>query len=133
MTNIDKFYADIQRIKKHYRAENGYYSGMEVCKQITDLFVSYNKDLGGLPYSIGEYWISNYIEKSKDIQNEPCDQNLDWLISILCFLNGKLEATQSLPKKDWKAIQEFINYEAETLPIGVLTDLMSILVEKKAI
>ena len=40
---------------------------------------------------------------------------------------------RDLSKKDWNAIKELINYEAETLPIEVLTDLMRILVEKDCI
>ena len=32
MDNISKFYADAQRIKKHYRAEHSTYDGGEVCR-----------------------------------------------------------------------------------------------------
>ena len=49
------------------------------------------------------------------------------------FLDGSLEPNMDLPKKDWKVIMDFINYEAESLPIEILTDLMSVIVSKKVL
>ena len=43
MSDISKFLADIQRIKKHVRADNGgKYDGRKVCEQISSLFASSN-------------------------------------------------------------------------------------------
>lgn len=38
MDNIQKFFSDIQKIKKHYRSENPVYDGKKVCVQIQNLF-----------------------------------------------------------------------------------------------
>ena len=133
MTNIDKFYADVQKIKKRERADNPVYDGRRASLAVASMFDSMNRDLGDLPHSISEYWISNYIDKSSDIENEPTDEHIEWLLTVLSFLDGSLEPNMDLPKKDWKALMDFINYEAESLPIDVLTDLMAVLVDKKAL
>lgn len=133
MTNIDKFYADVQKIKKHDRANNVEYDGKRASLAVVSMFESMNRDLGDLPRSIGEYWISNYINNSSDLACEPTDEHVEWLLTVLSFLDGSLEPNMDLPKKDWEAIMDFINYEAESLPINVLTDLMAILVSKKVL
>ena len=133
MTNVDKFYADVQKIKKYDRAQHPTYDGLRCSQSVAQLFENCNSDLGDLPRSISDYWLKNYIEVSKDINNEPSDKNVEWLLTVLCFFDNNLDTEHDLSKKDWKAIQEFINYEAETLPINVLTDLMSILVEKQVL
>ena len=143
MTNIDKFYADVQKIKKRERADNPVYDGKRADNPVYDgkraslavasMFESMNRDLGDLPRSIGEYWITNYIDTSTDISSEPTDEHIEWLLTVLSFLDGSLEPSMDLPKKDWKALLDFINYEAESLPIDVLTDLMAVLVDKKAL
>ena len=133
MTNTDKFYADVQRIKKHERHDNAVYDGMRASKAVAALFESCNKDLGDLPKSITDYWISNYITTSSDITEEPSDEHVEWLLTVLSFFDGNMDSEHDIPQKDWKAITEFINYEAETLPINVLTDLMKILVEKQVL
>ena len=133
MTNIDKFYADVQKIKKRERSDNPVYDGKRASLSVASMFESMNRDLGDLPRSIGEYWITNYIDTSTDISNEPTDEHIEWLLTVLSFLDGSLEPSMDLPKKDWKALLDFINYEAESLPIDVLTDLMAVLVDKKAL
>ena len=71
MTNIDKFYADVQKIKKRERADNPVYDGKKASLAVASMFESMNRDLGDLPRSIGEYWITNYIDTSTDISSEP--------------------------------------------------------------
>ena len=133
MTNIDKFYSDVQKIKKKERSENPIYDGRKASLAVASMFESMNRDLGDLPRSIGEYWITNYIDTSTDISNEPTDEHVEWLLTVLSFLDGSLEPNMDLPKKDWKALLDFINYEAESLPIDVLTDLMAVIVSKKVL
>ena len=133
MTNIDKFYSDVQKIKKYDRANNPAYDGLRASKAVASLFENCNHDLGELPKSISDYWIENYISPSQDMQSEPTDEHVEWLLTVLSFFDGNLDGAKDLPKKDWREIKELINYEAETLPIDVLTDLMKILVEKGAI
>ena len=133
MTNIDKFYSDVQKIKKKERSENPIYDGRKASLAVASMFESMNRDLGDLPHSISEYWMNNYIDNSSEVENEPTDEHVEWLLTVLSFLDGSLEPNMDLPKKDWKALMDFINYEAESLPINVLTDLMAVLVSKKVL
>ena len=62
MSDTSKFLADIQRIKKHVRADNGgKYDGRKVCEQISSLFASSNRNAGDLARSIADYWLNSYI------------------------------------------------------------------------
>ncbi len=133
MTNMDKFYADVQKIKKYDRANNVNYDGLRASSAVASLFETRTKSFGDLGISISQYWMQHYINVSKDINSEPTDAHVQWLMTVLSYLDGDLDTEHDLPKKDWKAITEFINYEAENLPINVLTDLMGVLVEKKAL
>lgn len=133
MADLRKFYADVQRIQKHTRAQCGSYNAEKVVSQVITLFESNARGLGELPQSISEYWKKTYIDASTVPETEPSMQNIDWLACVLSFLDGELEGDQDLSKKDWKELSTLISYEAEDLPIDVLSSLMTILVEKKAI
>lgn len=133
MTGVDKFYSDVQKIKKMDRAKNPTYDGLRASKSVASLFERCNRNLGDLPHEIADYWLKNYIESSSHVDEEPTDKNVEWLMTVQSLFDGNLDGSMDLPKKDWKAITEFIDFEAETLPIEVLTDLMKILVEKQAL
>lgn len=133
MTNMDKFYADVQKIKKYDRANNAKYDGIRASKSVASLFETRTRSFGDLGISISQYWMQHYIENTKEPDNEPTDAHVQWLMTVLSYFDGELDSEHDLPKKDWKAISEFINYEAETLPINILTELMGVLVEKKVL
>ncbi len=133
MADIQKFYADVQRIQKHTRAASGIYNAREVTSQLMRLFESNTRGLGDLPLSILEYWKKTYIDCSAQPDNEPVQAHIDWLAVVLCFLDGELDADQDIPRKDWKELASLINYEAEEIPIDVLSAMMTTLVEKKAL
>lgn len=131
MTNIEKFYSDVQKIKKHNRQENnGKSNYFKIKNNIQNLFEK-NCNVGqSLANSCYEYWEKNYIETSSEIDFEPNDENLIKLCSILTFLNGEDENENRLTKKDWKEIGQLVNFEAEDLDVYVLQELMKILVSK---
>jgi hypothetical protein len=133
MADLRKFYADVQRIQKHTRAKYSSHNPSEVTAQLMDLFNSYTKGLGDLPHSILEYWKKNYIDVSSSPKTEPVQEHIDWLAVVLSFIDGELEDDQDIPLKDWKELADLINYEAEDIPIDMLSSMMTILVEKKAL
>lgn len=134
MDNIQKFLADVDKIKKHDRADNGgNYSGERVCKKVCDLFSANNRSLGELGASFADYWMQTYVLKSSDMTNEPSSENLDKLASFQSLLDGDEEGTKSLSDSDFKELCDLVNYEAEDLPIDVLNDLMTIFVDKRAL
>ena len=133
MADVRKFYADVQRIQKHTRAKYSGSNPSAVTNQVMDLFKSYARDLGDLPASVLEYWKKIYIDCSPHPEEEPRQEHIDWLAAVLSFFDGDLDSDQDIPLKDWRELANLINYEAEDIPIDVLSSMMSTLVEKKAL
>lgn len=133
MTDIQKFYADVQRIQKHDRADNGgQYDGLRTCKAIDKLFVSQFRNLGDLPQSFADYWDSKYIQNSTNLNQEPTPDHVDWLASALCLLDGTDSVDIQFSKEDWKELCKMVTYEAEDLPLDLLESLMTIFLSKGA-
>ena len=59
---------------------------------MANLFCSYNKELGALPNSIAEYWLTTYVKKGSDLGQEPSSKSQDWLADVLEFLAGEERA-----------------------------------------
>ena len=134
MTDIDKFLADCKRHIKRYREEAGTgYDGLIASEKIAELFASWRKDLGDVPKSLAEYWVTEYIASSSELQDEPTREHLDWLACLLEFLEGEHSSFECFSKKDWETIRDCINYEAEVLPVDSLTTLMSTRLEKQVL
>ncbi len=140
MNSIEKFYTDVNRIVKHDRANNaGNYDGKRACKAVSKLFISLNKDLGELPTYIADYWENTYINASQSIQEEPSVKSTTWLAAALALLEGNFFSSASDQEKtafsidDWKELCKIVNYEAEDLPLDLLTSLMSVFTEKKVL
>lgn len=97
---------------------------------MANLFCSYNKELGDLPNSIAEYWLNTYVKGSGDFGQEPSSRSLDWLADVLEFLAGEESQFKSITATDWISLRDYINFEAEELPMEVLSSLMGTLLEK---
>lgn len=134
MTDIEKFRSDIRRMQKYERAANGgRYNAAKVCADAAAAFERELNGLGELPHSVTEYWIHTYIENSADAANEPSDANIDKLGAMLSFLDGNTEDGELLSKSDWKELGRLTGFEAEDLPIDILSSLMTILVDHGAL
>ena len=133
MNDIQKFQADIKRIIKHDRADNGgSYDGVRASKTITELFVSSNKDCQGLAQSISELWLSK-ITSSANPAEEPSEDNLSWLYDVQEFLDGTLSGETVLTKDDFVELRDLINYEGEDLPVDMLTTMMNTIMDHDAL
>ena len=134
MTDIGKFLSDVEKIKKHDRHDhNNTNDYNRFNNQLAELFAKSSTCPGNLPNSIFDYWEKEYIFNSENILEEPTTDHLAKLGAFLAFLDNSNEDEDLISDKDWKNLAELVNFEAEDLPIDVLTDLMSILVEKKAL
>ena len=145
MDNITKLYSDINRIKKHNRDSNGKLNIYSCVDSIKDLFIKNNKDFLSLPNSLADYWatkyVNSYIDNNLDDENALNDiplEIIDKLCAMQAFLDNDLSNLNDnlynvLSKADYKEIANFVNYEAEDLPIELLSSMMSFLVEKNAI
>ena len=134
MDNNSKFYADIQRILKHDRANNnGNFNPERACKEIGNRFASSYKNFGALPEGISQYWLENKVLSSSDISQEPTEDTINWILDADDFLSAEKDKAYSFSKKDWEEIRELVNAEACDLDINLLSDLMSIIVENGAL
>lgn len=134
MTDIEKFRSDIRRIAKRVRAENGgRYDASRACRQAAELFENSARIPGELPRSIAGYWLTAYIDNSGTPGDEPTDEHIDKLGALMSFLDGSTEDGDLLSDDDWQEIGRLTGYEAEDLPIDILSGLMTILVDRKAV
>lgn len=132
MNLAQKFYSDIERIKKHNRDSSGKLNKENVKNQIVALFENNNRGMCQLPQSLAEYWISEYVNPEFDSgRTEISIATIDKIVAMYSFLLGD-DDTDCLTKKDWQKIGEAVKFEAEELPMEVLSALMKILVEKQA-
>jgi hypothetical protein len=134
MTDPEKLCSDINRIKKHERAQNGgRYNALRVCEKAASLFENERRNFSALPASMAEFWMSTYIRASVQPDEEPSDENIDKLAAMLSFLDGDSSGCDCLTETDWTQLGQLVNYEAEELPIETLSNLMTIIVDKKVI
>lgn len=135
MSDISKFIADIQRIKKHQRADNsGIYNGEKVCRQIADLFTSNNRAYTDFSRSIADYWLNTYVLSSPDLQDEPSEENINRLTAFQSFIDGDEDGDYSaLSKDDWETLKDFADDEAESMDLLSLQNMMSLILKNGAI
>ena len=135
MNTIDKFISDIQKTIKHDRANNGgHYDAKRACTQIAKLFENNNRNLGALAVSISDYWLNTYILGSADLANEPGEENIERIEAFQSFCDADEEADYSiLTADDWENLRDFVNFEAETIDLNALQNMMSVILEKGAL
>ncbi len=135
MSDSSKFAADIQRIKKHVRAENGgAYDGQKVCRQIADLFANNNRNMSELARSVADYWLNTYVLASADLENEPSEENVTRISLFQNFLDGDEDEDYSVfSADDWETLKDFCDDEAENLDLDSLQNLMSIILGNGAL
>lgn len=135
MDNIQKLYSDIEKIKKHNRNSSGTLDLNKVATQVSEMFQRNNRDFCDLPNSLAEYWVKTYVYPQIDLNaNDLSQESVDKLCVMQAFLDNDIEDdTDCLTLDDWKQIAAFVNFEAEDMPIDLLSQMMSILVEKRAL
>ncbi len=133
MDSEGKLYADIQRILKRERSAPGSYDGVRAAERAGELFEAYHTDVRDLARGIVRYWIDTYIGPSAHPENEPDGEHTDWLVNASAFLSGTLAPGQNFSREDWRELREIVNCEAETLPMDMLSSMMSTMVERNVI
>lgn len=132
MDVIQKFYSDVEKIKKHNRDSSGVLCVDAVVAQSADLFERSNRGLQGLSHSLAEYWISEYVQPELNSKmNDVSSGAVEKLCALYAFLNNE-DDTDCLTAQDWQYIADAVNAEAEELPMDVLSQMSSTLVDKKA-
>ena len=130
MTDIQKFASDVKKIIKMNRFQDGSLNLEDTCEKIIQQFERASSVPASLSGSVASYWKTTYIDTSNEQENEPTQEHLDVLCGFLSFLENSDENFDLISNSDWKELSELVNCEAETIPIEILQQLMSILVEK---
>lgn len=130
MTDIQKFSSDVKKIIKMNRFQDGSLNLEDTCEKIIQQFERASSVPASLSGSVASYWKTTYIDTSNEQENEPTQEHLDVLCGFLSFIENSDENFDLISNSDWKELSELVNCEAETLPIEILQQLMSILVEK---
>lgn len=137
MTISDKFISDCKRIKKVERANAGNKYDEQVAsiatEKIISLFERTSPKYGELPQSIAAYWNDSYINTSATPCEEPTDAHIEKLAAFLSFLFSEDDDFAQISQDDWIEIADCINDEAGSLPIETLTQMMNVILERKAL
>ena len=129
MTEIEKFFTDLQKSIKHERQNSGKVVYGKIRSNIRNLFER-NAGIPGLSASVFEYWENTYIYNST--AEEPGEKFCLKLAAMLAFLQDDDEFSEELNQDDWNELGRLVNFESEDLDIDVLQNLMKILVSKGA-
>lgn len=134
MNDCEKLIADAHRIIKHERAENAdHYDGLKACSKIADLLPRNNPAIISIARQVGDYWYSTYITSAAEPQKEPSEENLDKISAMQNFLEGIDDENQILSQQDWQELAQIIRFEAEDMPLELLSSMMSLIVEHDAL
>ena len=135
MTQIEKFLADIKKIMKYDRANNGgRYSGKRACAEISKLFARNNPNLGTLAASLADYWLENCVLTSENPEEEPSEENIGKIEALQCFVdNIDDESLDLLSAEDFENLKGFVDEASEELDLDALQNMMGILLDRGAI
>ncbi len=135
MTTIEKFVSDIHKAVKYDRANNGgHYDGKRACQQIAKLFENNNRNIDSLARQISDYWLNTYIFGSENPSEEPSEENINRIKAFQSFIdNDTSEDFSVFSDDDWENLRDFVNFEAESLPLDALQNMMSIILDNGAL
>ena len=126
MDKTQKFSADLQRIKKRNRSASSFNLNGAL-KDIESLFSSQNPQCKNLALSLFDWWKNEYV-RGPELE----DAALEKITALESFLNCE-EDTLSLSAEDWIRVKDEVGYEAENLPLDLLSEMMKTIVEKGGI
>ena len=135
MNSIEKFLSDIEKIKKHDRADNGgHYDGKRACTKIASLFESNNRHVQSLSRQIADYWLNTFVLQSDSPADEPSEENIGRIRAFQAFLDSDdSEDFSALGADDWETLRDFVDGEAETIDLDMLQNLMSLILAHGAL
>lgn len=123
MNKSEKFSADLRRIKKANRSDS-YFNLNGAISDMERLFSSQNSQAGGLASSLFDWW-KNEWARGPELE----DFALEKLCALNAFLNQE-EDVDALDQDDWRRVKDEVGYEAENLPLDLLSDMMRTIVSK---
>lgn len=126
MTKSEKFSADLKRIKKANRSAS-YFNMNGALADIERLFIGQNSQAKDLASSLFDWWRNEWA-RGPELE----DFALEKLAALNAFLNQE-EDVDALDQDDWKRVKDEVGYEAENLPLDLLSQMMQTVVSKGGI
>lgn len=136
MTNIQRFYTNVERaIKNGCVASGGTYGLQEACADAARLFE--HDCAANIPASLAaaaaDYWKKTYIDTAQSAELSTLREKIGILGGLLAFFEGSEEDAAALSDADWQELAEMVNCNADEMPIEILQSLMATLVSKNAL
>lgn len=125
MTNLDKFYSDMQKtVGLHGRDGNT----DALAKELERTFLVWNKSHGTLAENLLAFWGERY---GRFLDTEEARMTaVERLGALMALLGGDFDETHKFPEADWDEIRDIVSAEAETMNMDTLTGIMSVIVSR---
>lgn len=127
MTDTDKFNSDLDRLLSRAAAPGAMTPGA-LAREMSRLFQINARDFGNLGEALSDYWTERYGPSLA--QPEMRKPAADWLVHVYCLLSGCFEPAMDFPDDDWESIREIVSAEADDLDIQVLTEILTVIVDR---
>ncbi len=136
MTNVQRFYSNIERAIKNGRAAGGENYGLQEAS--ADAVRLFEHDCAStvpaaLASAAADYWKTTYIDAAASGELSTLQENIGILGALLAFLEGSEEDCAALSDADWQELSDIVNCNADEMPIEILQSLMAVLVSKNAV
>ncbi len=131
MTDTDKFFSDADRIASRAakdQAIGGHAFEREFRDGMTRLFLSWTRDYAGIGDSLAEYWLNRYGADAANAEGRK--GAIEWFGKVLALLSGSFPKDADFSDGDWAEIRDTVSAEADTLDLDVVTDILSVVVER---
>ena len=123
MTKSEKFASDVQRIKKQSRSGDSFDMNGAL-KNIERLFAAQEPQCKGLAAALFDWW-KNEFARGPELEGGAVEK----LCDLQAFLCGE-ETSGALSTDDWRRVKDEVGYEAENLPLDLLSAMMKTVVER---
>jgi hypothetical protein len=126
MTDLDKFFSDADRLVARASASNA--SPERLAGDLARNFQTWTRDYGDIGADLSAYWVDRYAATLTSPEGKKAA--VDWFGNLLALLSGGFTPQMDFPDADWEEIRETISAEADNLDIDLLTDIMTVIVER---
>lgn len=126
MNNFDKFASEIHKTAS--RSAQNQRGSMTLAQDLAHLFEIWTRDIQSLGHLFAQYWLDSY---AIDLNNpDALEASLTWLKQAYALLSCEFSKDMDFSEKDWYELKEIVTSEAEDLDLDLLTNLLTIFVER---
>ncbi len=127
MKEIDKFFSDGDKIIAKWRAE-GTGKTARLASALSAHFRSWTRSVDEIAEPLVTYWETEYADTLGTEEGRKAA--VDWLGALHALLTGGFDGTMDFAARDWEEIRDTINAEAEAMDLDLLSEIMTVIVER---